>query len=155
MEIPDSQEARFALVQDIASHWASPFQDVVRSVPLDTPLQEIKLEDWLICDSGAWENLHGRATLIGDAAHAMTMYRGEAVNHGITDVHDLIECYSHILSDMERMQDSQAACDAFEKKMVGRTKTAIMASRQACLDAHYSKNIGEKSPLVSKRAILT
>jgi 2-polyprenyl-6-methoxyphenol hydroxylase-like FAD-dependent oxidoreductase len=153
-EIPDGQEARLALIREIASHWTSPFQDVVRSIPTDTPLQEIKLEDWLPSDGGAWENLHGRATLIGDAAHAMTMYRGEAVNHGIMDVYDLTECFLSTLSDPEGMLDSQVACDTFEKKMVGRTNIAIRASRKACLDAHYSEKIDKMSPLVSKRAII-
>jgi 2-polyprenyl-6-methoxyphenol hydroxylase-like FAD-dependent oxidoreductase len=153
-EIPDGQEARLALIREIASHWTSPFRDVVRSIPTGTPLQEIKLEDWLPSDGGAWEKLHGRATLIGDAAHAMTMYRGEAVNHGITDVYDLIECFLPTLSDPEDMLDSQVACDTFEKKMLGRTDIAIKASRKACLDAHYSEKIDKMSPLVSKRAII-
>jgi 2-polyprenyl-6-methoxyphenol hydroxylase-like FAD-dependent oxidoreductase len=153
-EVPETQEARLALIQEIASHWTSPFQDTVRSIPADTPLQEIKLEDWLASDAGAWENLHGRATLIGDAAHAMTMYRGEAVNHGITDVQDLVECYLHTLSEQEGTSDCQEGCDTFEKRMAGRTKIAIRASRQACLDAHYSKEIDNLSPLVSKRAVI-
>jgi 2-polyprenyl-6-methoxyphenol hydroxylase-like FAD-dependent oxidoreductase len=154
-EVPDGQKARLALIQEIASHWTSPFQDVVRSIPTDTPLQEIKLEDWLPSSGdGAWENLHGRATLIGDAAHAMTMYRGEAVNHGITDVYELIECFMLTLTDPEGMLDSQVACGAFERKMVSRTNIAIRASRKACLDAHYSERIDKMSPLVSKRAIL-
>jgi 2-polyprenyl-6-methoxyphenol hydroxylase-like FAD-dependent oxidoreductase len=154
-EVPDGQKARLALIQEIASHWTSPFQDVVRSIPTDTPLQEIKLEDWLPSSGdGAWENLHGRATLIGDAAHAMTMYRGEAVNHGITDVYELIECFMLTMTDPEGMLDSQVACGAFERKMVSRTNIAIRASRKACLDAHYSERIDKMSPLVSKRAIL-
>jgi 2-polyprenyl-6-methoxyphenol hydroxylase-like FAD-dependent oxidoreductase len=153
-KVPETREARLALVQEIASHWVSPFQEVIRSIPADTPLQEIKLEDWLPSDVGAWDNMHGRATLIGDAAHAMTMYRGEAVNHGITDVQDLIECYLHTLSNPGEMPNCQEACDALEEKMMRRTKIAIRASRQACLDAHYEEVIGEMSPLVSKRAII-
>lgn len=153
VEVPDSQEARMALVQEIANHWTSPFQDVIRSIPLDTPLQEIKIEDWSRCDSGAWDNLKGRTTLMGDAAHAMTMYRGEAVNYAILDVKTFMESHSHTLSDPERMEDSQAACDAFEQKMIGRAKPAIGVSRKACLHAHYSKNIARESPLVSKRAL--
>jgi 2-polyprenyl-6-methoxyphenol hydroxylase-like FAD-dependent oxidoreductase len=153
-EVPGCQKARLALIREIASHWTSPFQDIVCSIPIETPLQNIRLEDWSQSDSGTWENLHGRATLIGDAAHAMTMYRGEAVNHGITDVYDLIECYLHTLSDSEGTLNGQEACDTFEKKMVDRTKNAIRASRQACLDAHYSKTIDEASPLISKRAAI-
>jgi 2-polyprenyl-6-methoxyphenol hydroxylase-like FAD-dependent oxidoreductase len=154
IEVPKSQEDRLALVREIASHWTSPFQDVIRSITTDTPLQEIKLEDWLASNVGAWDNLQGRATLIGDAAHAMTMYRGEAVNHGITDVRDLVECFLHTLSNPGGTTDYQEACDTFEKKIIDRTKIAIRASRQACLDAHYSEKIDKMSPLVSKRAII-
>jgi hypothetical protein len=82
------------------------------------------------------------------------MYCGEAVNYGITDVYDLVECFMPTLSDPEGLLDSQVAYDAFEKKMIGRTNIAIRASRQACLDAHYSERIDKMSPLVSKRAIL-
>jgi 2-polyprenyl-6-methoxyphenol hydroxylase-like FAD-dependent oxidoreductase len=152
-EVPSSPKDRLALVQDIASHWASPFQDAVRHIPTDTSLQEIKLEDWVPSD-GAWDNLNGRATLVGDAAHAMTMYRGEAVNHGITDVSELIKCYLEKLGDPKGVLDCQEACDTFEKEMNCRTKRVIGASRQACLDAHYSGEINETSLLVSKRAII-
>jgi 2-polyprenyl-6-methoxyphenol hydroxylase-like FAD-dependent oxidoreductase len=153
-EVPDSPEARLSLIQEIANHWEPPFRDAVRAIPTHTPLQEIKLEDWVPSDDGAWNNMNGRATLVGDAAHAMTMYRGEAVNHGITDVYELMERYLGRLRGPDGMVDCGEACDAFEKGMIGRTKSPTIASRRACWDAHHSPEILPTSPLVSKRAIV-
>jgi 2-polyprenyl-6-methoxyphenol hydroxylase-like FAD-dependent oxidoreductase len=92
--------------------------------------------------------------LIGDAAHAITIYHGEAVNHGITDVSDLMQYFMPALGEPDGMLDTQAAYDTFEENMVDRTKIVIRASQQACLDAHYSDKIDKMSPLVSKRAII-
>ena len=43
---------------------------------------------------------------------------------------------------------------SYERDMVSRTHPAVLASRQACIDAHDYERINETSPLLSKRAIV-
>lgn len=71
-EIPTETGERLKLMRQIADGWASPFREAVLDVADGTNVQAIRLEDWPPA-LGTWTNLDGRATLIGDAAHAMTM----------------------------------------------------------------------------------
>jgi len=70
IEVPESQEERLQLMRQIAEPWTSPFRDAVYAVPADTHIQAVNLESWKPA-SGKWDNLDGRATLVGDAAHTM------------------------------------------------------------------------------------
>lgn len=47
----------------------------------------------------------------------------------------------------------RAALDRYEDRVVDRTRPAVLASRQACLDAHNWESISGESPLLSKRAM--
>jgi 2-polyprenyl-6-methoxyphenol hydroxylase-like FAD-dependent oxidoreductase len=129
---------------------AKPFEarlkTAVDGIPDDSEVLEIKLQDW---PTQAWDNRQGRVTLVGDAAHAMTMYRGEAFNHGITDAsrlsEQLIEAHRNCVAYGE-------AVESYEAEMRPRTRAAVLLSRQACLDAHDLRALKPDSPLVSRRA---
>jgi len=71
-EVPSDSNERLTLMNTIADSWASPFREAVLDVAQGTLVQAIRLEDWPPA-IGRWTNFDGRATLIGDAAHAMTM----------------------------------------------------------------------------------
>jgi hypothetical protein len=47
----------------------------------------------------------------------------------------------------------RAALDRYEDRAVGRARPAVLASRQACLDAHRWARITDQSPLLSRRAM--
>ena len=47
----------------------------------------------------------------------------------------------------------QAAITAFEEERDVRCRAAVLASRQACLDAHEHERINDKSPLIARRAV--
>lgn len=72
IEIPADNDQRLNLMRTIAAGWSSPFREAVLDISHGTFVQAIRLEDWPPA-VGVWTNLDGRATLIGDAAHAMTM----------------------------------------------------------------------------------
>lgn len=80
IEIPTRQEERLNLMKQISQSWASPFRDAVYAVPADTHIQAVNLESWKPAP-GKWDNLNGRATLIGDAAH--TMYAKQLLSQAI------------------------------------------------------------------------
>ena len=56
----------------IAEGWVEPFKECVEYIPEHAEVKSIELEDW-VPGEGMWENWEGRRTLIGDAAHTMTM----------------------------------------------------------------------------------
>lgn len=151
IEVPTSQEERLSLMKEIAKSWTSPFRDAVYAIPDDTHIQAVNLEYWKPV-LGGWDNLSGRATLIGDAAHTMTMFRGEAFNHGILDVERYASTYLSVLQGKEDISASLDACAAYESGMIGRVQGAVDASNQACLDAHslHGERITENSPAVSR-----
>lgn len=159
-EVPKTDHERVALMKRIAAGWAEPFRECVLSIPGDTEVKTIRLEDW-VPRRGAWDG-QGKATLVGDAAHAMTMYRGEAANHGILDVEVLLKhiCPAIIRGGADGHSQSHdqglgGVIAAYEEEMIKRTAPAVLTSRRACLDAHDYKRIGEESPLVNKRVRAT
>ena len=72
LDAPSENSEKLALMKRIAQGWAEPFQECVMEIPEDTSVQSVKLEDF-IPRLNMWDNMHGRVTMAGDAAHAMTM----------------------------------------------------------------------------------
>lgn len=68
-EVEGTSEGRLAGMKRRAEAFAPCFYDAVRAIPEGTPVTEVKLVDWECLE---WDN-GGRMTLVGDAAHAMTM----------------------------------------------------------------------------------
>lgn len=154
LETPVDDRDRVALMKQISDNWADPFRSIVQAIPDDAEIKPISLEDW-VPPREHWNDVPGsdRVVLVGDSAHAMTMYRGEAANHGITDVHVLLsEILPIVSSGSVNDKELKEACDKYTERMVERTAPAVMNSRQACLDAHVYKNINDDSPLIFKRA---
>lgn len=112
---------------------------VVRATRDPQKLVEIKLADW---SHVQWDTRNYRIMLLGDAAHAMTMYRANAANHGIADVADL----------MKQIDQYQAGAISWDeavtnycKIMRARAREAVLLSRQACMDAHEFSKIRSDS----------
>ena len=182
LDVPTIGKERVALMKSMAKGWAEPFQEMVMSIPEDADAKAIVLEDF-VPKERLWTNMEGRATLVGDAAHTMTMCtysihypllapemmlmvlqdRGEGANHGITDIALFLEkilspLHNSSLStffDGSSPQTIQDAIDAYEKEMIQRAGPAVLTSRRACLDAHDYEKITDQSPLVSRRVMVT
>ncbi|KAL8663301.1 MAG: hypothetical protein Q9202_003937, partial [Teloschistes flavicans] len=161
LEIPATNEERVRLMKELVQGWANPFRDAVMNIPADAEVKPIALEDF-VPKTGMWDNRGGRVTLMGDAAHTMTMYRGEAYNHGVADIAGLL---AHILAVYSPSASTfpaetgrpslQQAIGAYEAEMIKRTGPAVLTSRRACLDAHEYRRISDQSPLVSRRVMIT
>ncbi|CAI7660321.1 unnamed protein product [Penicillium bialowiezense] len=147
-KVSTTDDGRLTNMKQRARGFAPFLQQAVDRIPDGTPVTEIKLADWECLD---WNNHGGRVTLAGDAAHAMTMYRGEAANHGILDAFRLMEAidqiYTHSVSP-------RVAIEGYEQEMRQRTRRAVQLSRQACRDAHDWKRLDESSAILTKRAIV-
>ncbi|KAK8922885.1 putative FAD-dependent monooxygenase [Metarhizium anisopliae] len=149
-EVPPSDAERVAEMKRRAAGFHPLLRQAVEQIPESAPALEITIQDWPCFD---WDNRDGRVTLVGDAAHAMTMYRGEAANHGMLDAYNLVQSLKKMYSgEVSR----KAVVDEYEEEMRDRTggeEGAVMLSRQACLDAHDFHGLNEKSAVLKKRAI--
>ncbi|KAM0426443.1 hypothetical protein ACHAPT_008134 [Fusarium lateritium] len=134
-EQPKTSAARLRRLKDVGSTFFSPLREAIEAVRDDVQLLDIKIQDW---QPAEWDNQGGRVTILGDAAHAMTMYRGEGVNHGMYDAIKLVEQ----LRLWEKGTKSLAeAVTAYEDDMRPRAREGVLLSRQACLDAHYVEKV--------------
>ncbi|KAF9894472.1 hypothetical protein FE257_007975 [Aspergillus nanangensis] len=146
-EVAKDDEGKLANMKRRAEGFVPFLFDTVQRIPEGTPVLEIKLADWECLD---WDNRGGRVTLAGDAAHAMTMYRGEAANHGLLDAYRLLHAIEKVYAGTA---DAKAAIDEYETEMRLRTKRAVRLSRQACMDAHAWSQLNEHSAILTKRTI--
>ena len=145
-ELKPSDAERMAEMKRRAKCFAAPLRKAVESMPDNAPVLEIVLADWPCLD---WTT-NPKVTLAGDAAHAMTMYRGEAANHGLLDAYYL----SKALTEVNQGKSSlQSAVAGYEREMRERTSRAVLLSRQACLDAHDWDGLNENSAVLKRRQI--
>ncbi|KAF2179013.1 FAD-binding domain-containing protein [Zopfia rhizophila CBS 207.26] len=148
-EVPSTHFERLTKMKSMAQDFEPRLRNAINSIPEGSEVLEIRLQDW---PPQAWNNCDGRITLVGDAAHAMTMFRGEAFNHGITDAAELSQRIIEAHTGAYDAESFKNAVQVYETEMRERTYSAVLLSRQACLDAHDLRNLGPESPLVSKRA---
>lgn len=146
-EVPPTDAERIAMMKRRANEFHPSLRDIVQSLPEDSPILEIALQDW---PCQPWDNRGGRVTLAGDAAHAMTMYRGEAANHGILDARNLCRALASVHSGASPLKE---ALDVYEAELRERGGPAVLLSREACVVAHDYHGLNENSATVRRRAI--
>ncbi|KAH6663984.1 hypothetical protein F5X68DRAFT_161232 [Plectosphaerella plurivora] len=146
-EVKPTDAGRLANMRARAQHFHPSLRDVVDAIPEGSEVTEIVLQDWPCLP---WDNRGGRVTLAGDAAHAMTMYRGEAANHGILDAYRL---YKALEGAHKSGTELRGAIDGYEAELRERTSVAALLSRQACIDAHNFPGLNENSAVLKRRAI--
>ncbi|KAF5637810.1 zeaxanthin epoxidase chloroplastic [Fusarium sp. NRRL 52700] len=70
IEIPDTPEEKYKLVEELTSTWAECFHPLASAVSLDSEMKGLKIQD--LTPSKDFQTT-GRAVLMGDALHAMAM----------------------------------------------------------------------------------
>ncbi|KAJ4138450.1 hypothetical protein NW768_002284 [Fusarium equiseti] len=148
IEIPETAEEQKKLIHDFAKTWAEPWRSLALSVTVDCDIKGLKIQD---LPPPVDFRTSGRAILMGDALHAMAMYRGEGANHVILDVQDFVKEVTPVLQGGCDFSRLRLALDKYEKQVVERTRPAVLASRQACLHAHNWSKISNESPLLTRR----
>ncbi|KAK4455425.1 putative FAD-dependent monooxygenase [Podospora aff. communis PSN243] len=146
--LPATKEESLKLIQTFVESWAEPFRFLANHISPDSEIKNLELYDWLPPkEVPSLTNI----ALIGDAFHPMSMYRGEGANHAIVDVLELVETViPHLASEGAILQ---AALHTYQNAVATRARPGVLASRQACLDAHDWSRISRDSPLLSRRAM--
>ncbi|KAJ5239817.1 hypothetical protein N7468_004436 [Penicillium chermesinum] len=81
-----------------------------------------------------WDNLDGRATLAGDAAHPMTPHRAQGLNSAIQDAETLVDI---ITKTVQEDQDLKSALDSYGQSTYERGKTDIDLSLKQMYSYHH------------------
>lgn len=145
-EVKSTSKERLAQMKCRAKDFHPTLRDAVQSIPDTANVLEITLQDW---PALGWNSHGGRVTLAGDAAHAMTMFRGEAANHGILDALGLYRAISQVYKDNQSVDESLRD---YEVELRERAVSAVLLSRQACLDAHQWNDLNAGSAVLKRRA---
>ncbi|TFK45363.1 hypothetical protein OE88DRAFT_1740352 [Heliocybe sulcata] len=135
--VPEGNDARIALLRERLSHMWREMRDAVEgSITPETTINTLTIADWVVPDEG-WDNLGGRVTLAGDAAHTMTMFRGEGFNNAVLDVANLVSTISEIYSTPTVDEDKRAALiTEYDAELCDRSPRVVIASRQQCFMIH-------------------
>jgi 2-polyprenyl-6-methoxyphenol hydroxylase-like FAD-dependent oxidoreductase len=142
-EVPATSNLRLKRMRELCSDMAPAISNMINEIPDGVEAIEVKLQDWPCLE---WPNHDGRITLAGDAAHAMTMYRGEAANHGIADAALL---FPKLVAAKEGGVGRREAVEEYETELRLRAHNAVLMSRQACMDAHNLAELKDDSPVLS------
>ncbi|KAK1655034.1 FAD binding domain-containing protein [Colletotrichum phormii] len=146
---PMTDAGKVELIRSFAEGWSQPFRSLALGIPADTDVKHLDLYDF---PPPKGLRSKGRVVLMGDAFHAMAMYRGEGANHAILDVLDFAETVGPKLSGSNNnLANLRAVLDIYEDTVVSRARPGVLASRRACMDAHDWPKISPTSPLLSKR----
>ncbi|KAM3558256.1 hypothetical protein ARSEF4850_004685 [Beauveria asiatica] len=88
----------------------------------------------------AWDNLDGRATLAGDAAHPMLIYRGQGFQHSITDVDNYVQALERLHANVGAGNKASRVdvMGAYDDEVVQRGATAV---EQSLCEAEKSLDI--------------
>jgi 2-polyprenyl-6-methoxyphenol hydroxylase-like FAD-dependent oxidoreductase len=84
---------RLAHARGLARDMCEPWRSAYAWLPADDhPTWYSPFSQWDPSAEGhVWDNMGGRVTLAGDAAHVMTFQRGQGLNHSITDAKQLLD----------------------------------------------------------------
>lgn len=65
-----TNDERIAMIREIAQDFSEPFRSFLLLIPSDVNVKQLDLDDWALPHESSAAGTH---TLVGDAAHAMTM----------------------------------------------------------------------------------
>ncbi|KAF2674609.1 putative monooxygenase [Microthyrium microscopicum] len=108
------------VLKERAKTFCDPWKSALEWVSEDLPVWHSTFSDWdPSVPEHKWDNRNGRMTLAGDAAHVMTVQRGQGLNHAITDVSQLLEAITKSRGDGTTNQAT--AISDYEARMTERS----------------------------------
>ncbi|CAM0140435.1 hypothetical protein VKS41_006446 [Umbelopsis sp. WA50703] len=129
-DIPETNAGLHEFAHEVASRFSDPFKSIVQETDPATKLWLGKVCQYM--PDSSW-NGHGKVTLIGDALHAMTPYRGEGLNHAMIDIvklgEQLVKAHHDEISITE-------AITAYEAEAIPRGQRAVQASYESAYQLH-------------------
>lgn len=129
-EIPNTNEGLHKIAYEMADQFYEPVKKLIHTTDPSVKLWFTHASQCM--PDYSWDN-RGQITLIGDALHAMTAYRGEGLNHAVMDAVLLGE--QIVLAHQGKITVTEALT-AYEKQAMARGRTAVKASYESAMGAH-------------------
>ncbi|KAM0264119.1 hypothetical protein ACHAQJ_000864 [Trichoderma viride] len=136
-----SNAERVRILKSLADEFAEPRRSALKWLPDDLEVPDDSIKMW---SPSPWDNHGGRVTLAGDAAHAISFYRGQGLNNAATDALRLVSAIENAAAGKVTMAD---AITAYDKEVVDRGQEEVRRTRELALSIRDWDNFLE-SPIV-------
>ena len=108
--------------------WGDPFKKVADWIPEGTRVRPIIGGLKVFAPKEKWNNLSGRVTIGGDAAHSMTFHRGQGGNNSLRDAERFVAAMVEVKNGDKSLQE---AVDAYDAEVFERGGAEVeMSSKQ-------------------------
>ncbi|KAI1805848.1 FAD/NAD(P)-binding domain-containing protein [Daldinia bambusicola] len=143
-----SREELYNHVMDLTSTLDPRFSEIIRSTTLD----EVKPQPLIFRDAQIKSLPVGRITLLGDAIHPMSPFRGEGGVHALRDALNLAKAIAQIKSN--NTSEIKSLLGPYQEEMLERGVQAVRASRGQQTPGTSGEIQDGKPPVVwGKRAV--
>jgi 2-polyprenyl-6-methoxyphenol hydroxylase-like FAD-dependent oxidoreductase len=137
LSFPMSLKSAIELSNSTQSHLKTEAIDRCRGFSLPIPeILECTADELItgypVYDRDPLESLPlNRVTLLGDACHSMSPFKGQGANQALLDAYDYSVALIKVLNG-----DSLETIKIFENAMLLRTKPKVLGSRESCVELH-------------------
>ncbi|KAJ5205841.1 Monooxygenase FAD-binding [Penicillium cf. griseofulvum] len=135
--------------KELARRFVDPWRSIFEWMPSDSEVWYAKLRNWdPSLPEHQWDNLQGRVTLAGDAAHPMTFQRGQGLNHAMKDAYTACKAIESFWNQGDFTNEERAgAIQMYEEEMIPRTGEEVRLSEETTVKVHNWATVMQ-SPLV-------
>ncbi|GAA5815414.1 hypothetical protein MFLAVUS_008922 [Mucor flavus] len=115
----------------------SPFRQLIVNTPEDVSISPLVVRD-RSPPSELVKTSNGRVVLVGDAAHPMTIFKGEGGNHAIIDAANLAEQLGEFNQGKKTLQK---ALTAYNSEMIPRGQKGVKESHDSAIMVHCNAEV--------------
>ncbi|KIM30786.1 hypothetical protein M408DRAFT_270199 [Serendipita vermifera MAFF 305830] len=125
--------ARLSKLKEIAETLAEPWKSELKWIPDGTPVADNAVSYW---KTTQWNNMGGRVTLAGDAAHPMPPHRGQGLNHCISDAMNLVTALKSVYGPSSSPVSLKVAILDYDTEVVKRGSEEVETSLKSAILIH-------------------